>query len=163
MLSGGASGAPCASVLFPGLGATWLYTCGAVSRLGCHLVLGVGDNFNSAGISSQTGVKDPQWWSSWAGIYTHPYLQSIPFWHSLGNQDYGYPVIVNYTNWQPVSGGFVPNATSLYWIQHANYSIQPQIEYTWSDPQDRWKLPGRFYNQLFSDVPVKFGLTVMDR
>lgn len=121
----------------------------------------MGDNFYDAGINSVLGVKDPQWYSSWDGVYTHSYLQNIPFWHSIGNHDYGYPIILNYTDYS--TNGFVFNATTARQVQHANFSLLPQIEYTWSDPKGRWKLPGRFYNQLFSSVPVKFGLTVMDR
>jgi hypothetical protein len=120
---------------------------------GCHLVLGTGDNFYEYGISSSVGVMDPQWKSGWQNVYSHAALQNIPFYHCLGNHDYASSnYLVNFTDGDPT-------ATPL---THYNSSIWPQIEYTWFDPQQRWKMPGRYYNVSITNVPVPFGLTVMD-
>lgn len=54
------------------------------SRLGARFVASVGDNFYENGVQSAT---DPQWKTSFEGIYTDPSLQ-IPWYGVLGNHDY---------------------------------------------------------------------------
>jgi tartrate-resistant acid phosphatase type 5 len=52
--------------------------------LGSRCVLSVGDNFYEDGVAS---ASDPQWRSSFEGIYTAPALQ-LPWYVALGNHDY---------------------------------------------------------------------------
>ncbi len=56
----------------------------SAAALGSHCVLSVGDNFYEDGVAS---ASDPQWRSSFEGIYTAPALQ-IPWYVVLGNHDY---------------------------------------------------------------------------
>lgn len=52
--------------------------------LGSRFVVSVGDNFYENGVQS---ASDPQWQSSFEGVYTDPALQ-VPWYVALGNHDY---------------------------------------------------------------------------
>lgn len=56
----------------------------SAAALGSRCVVSVGDNFYEDGVAS---TADPQWRSSFEGIYTAPSLQ-IPWYVALGNHDY---------------------------------------------------------------------------
>ena len=56
----------------------------AAAKLGCRFIVSVGDNFYENGVQSAT---DPQWKSSFEGVYTAPSL-GVPWYAILGNHDY---------------------------------------------------------------------------
>ena len=99
-------------------------------------MVNTGDNFYNLGISTELGVVDPQWNTSFSNIYNASSLQ-IPFYGVLGNHDYG-----------------VNSAT-------ANHSIVPQLEYTWVDPKGQWYLPSRYYS-VAPSTPIPVQITAFD-
>lgn len=56
----------------------------AAAMDGVDFIVSTGDNFYVTGVGS---ASDPQWNSSFEGIYTHPRLQ-VPWHATLGNHDY---------------------------------------------------------------------------
>lgn len=56
----------------------------AAASVGSAFTVSTGDNFYSDGVATAT---DPQWWSSFEDVYTHPALQT-PWQVVLGNHDY---------------------------------------------------------------------------
>jgi len=56
----------------------------AATRRRCRFIVSVGDNFYEKGVQS---ANDPQWKSSFEGVYTAPSL-GVPWYAILGNHDY---------------------------------------------------------------------------
>jgi hypothetical protein len=116
----------------------------------CSFVLGTGDNFYTLGIDAAAGVYDPQWKTSWSDVYSAPSLRKIPFYHCLGNHDYGASYFVQASD------------PSIYGILNKSHSIWPQIEYTYYDTTGQWNLPFRYYSKDLSSDGIKVQLTVID-
>lgn len=111
--------------------------CAAVG--GCTAVLMLGDNFYDHGVQS---TSDAQWNTKFESIYDLPNLNSLKFYATLGNHDYG--------------------VTSTG-------KKEAQIQYTQlpvgtgpaTRPSDMWMMPDAYYDVKFGDVHV-FAIDTQD-
>jgi tartrate-resistant acid phosphatase type 5 len=101
--------------------------CGAVG--GCTAVLMLGDNFYDDGVQS---TSDSQWLTKFEQIYDRPNLNSLKFYATLGNHDYG----------------LTSSGKKEAQIQ---YTTLPVGTGAGTRPSDKWVMYDAYYDQRLPD------------